>query len=68
MIQAIILVCLSTLAPADCTKETATHVSPVVSVVPVTPSECTIAAMQIIASTRLSGNGRYLKILCEDNR
>jgi hypothetical protein len=68
MIQAIVLICLSTVAPADCTRETATHYAPLTAEQPVSPIECAMVAQEIIASTRLAGNGRYLKVLCEVSR
>ena len=67
MIQAIVLICLSTIAPADCDLETATHYAPLTAEQPVTPTECAMVAMEIIASTRLAGNGRYMKVICQDD-
>jgi len=67
MIQIIALVCLSAIAPAECGRETATDIIPLSSERPITPSSCALIAFEIMASTRLAGNGRYLKILCQDN-
>jgi hypothetical protein len=55
------LVCASTLAPADCTRET---VAPARS-----PVECLIRGQTTVAATGLaSGEGTYVKVSCERRR
>jgi hypothetical protein len=60
------LVCASTLAPADCTRETALDVI----VAPArSPVECLIRGQTTVAATGLaSGEGTYVKVSCERRR
>jgi hypothetical protein len=65
---ALALVCLSSVAPEDCTRDTAVSVSPLTSVEPITPAGCAMLTMHMMASTALPGRGKYVKIVCEERR
>jgi len=60
---ALVLICSSNIPKEGCTKDNATDV--LRGEATKTPMECFMSAQALIASTALSLEGQYIKIVCE---